>query len=111
MNSVYVIYGKTYISLDFLYTLIFFNSLDVDVLVWVVLLMFLGDNGSEWMKHWVKGGHNYYYNLKTEQGTWDEPPDLVSNNTQLNKEEIQVHLQTCMHIYVYSFNRRFLLTN
>ncbi|KAI7814790.1 putative ras GTPase-activating-like protein IQGAP1, partial [Triplophysa rosa] len=48
-----------------------------------------GDNGSEWMKHWVKGGHNYYYNLKTGQGTWDEPPDLVSNNTQLNKEEIQ----------------------
>ncbi|KAA0723626.1 Ras GTPase-activating-like protein IQGAP1 p195 [Triplophysa tibetana] len=48
-----------------------------------------GDNGSEWLEHWVKGGHNYYYNLKTGQGTWDEPPDLVSNNTQLNKEEIQ----------------------
>lgn len=52
--------------------------------------MFVGDNGSEWMKHWVKGGHNYYYNLKTGQGTWDEPSNLFPNNTQLNKEEIQV---------------------
>uniref|UniRef100_A0A672LRW4 Ras GTPase-activating-like protein IQGAP1 n=1 Tax=Sinocyclocheilus grahami TaxID=75366 RepID=A0A672LRW4_SINGR len=48
-----------------------------------------GDNGSEWMKHWVKGGHNYYYNLKTGQGTWEEPADFIPNNTELNKEEIQ----------------------
>ncbi|XP_073715345.1 ras GTPase-activating-like protein IQGAP1 [Misgurnus anguillicaudatus] len=48
-----------------------------------------GDNGSDWIKHWVKGGHNYYYNLKTGQGTWDEPADFVPNNTQLQKEEIQ----------------------
>ncbi|KAI2662428.1 Ras GTPase-activating-like protein IQGAP1 [Labeo rohita] len=48
-----------------------------------------GDNGSEWMKHWVKGGHNYYYNLKTGQGTWEEPAEFTPNNTQLNKEEIQ----------------------
>uniref|UniRef100_A0A672SQD3 IQ motif containing GTPase activating protein 1 n=1 Tax=Sinocyclocheilus grahami TaxID=75366 RepID=A0A672SQD3_SINGR len=48
-----------------------------------------GDNDSEWMKHWVKGGHNYYYNLKTGQGTWEEPSDFIPNNTQLNKEEIQ----------------------
>uniref|UniRef100_A0A672LIX0 Ras GTPase-activating-like protein IQGAP1 n=1 Tax=Sinocyclocheilus grahami TaxID=75366 RepID=A0A672LIX0_SINGR len=47
------------------------------------------DNGSEWMKHWVKGGHNYYYNLKTGQGTWEEPADFIPNNTELNKEEIQ----------------------
>uniref|UniRef100_A0A8C1K1K1 IQ motif containing GTPase activating protein 1 n=1 Tax=Cyprinus carpio TaxID=7962 RepID=A0A8C1K1K1_CYPCA len=43
----------------------------------------------EWMKHWVKGGHNYYYNLKTGQGTWEEPADFIPNNTELNKEEIQ----------------------
>uniref|UniRef100_A0A673KIU3 Ras GTPase-activating-like protein IQGAP1 n=1 Tax=Sinocyclocheilus rhinocerous TaxID=307959 RepID=A0A673KIU3_9TELE len=49
----------------------------------------MGDNGSEWMKHWVKGGHNYYYNLKTGQGTWEEPADFIPNNTELNKEEIQ----------------------
>ncbi|XP_030620929.1 ras GTPase-activating-like protein IQGAP1 [Chanos chanos] len=48
-----------------------------------------GDNGSEWVKHWVKGGHNYYYNLKTREGTWNEPADFVQNNTQLNKDEIQ----------------------
>uniref|UniRef100_A0AAR2LEJ1 IQ motif containing GTPase activating protein 1 n=1 Tax=Pygocentrus nattereri TaxID=42514 RepID=A0AAR2LEJ1_PYGNA len=48
-----------------------------------------GDNSSEWMKHWVKGGHNYYYNLKTKEGTWDAPADFVQNNTQLNKDEIQ----------------------
>uniref|UniRef100_A0A672LIY2 Ras GTPase-activating-like protein IQGAP1 n=1 Tax=Sinocyclocheilus grahami TaxID=75366 RepID=A0A672LIY2_SINGR len=49
-----------------------------------------GEDGCfEWMKHWVKGGHNYYYNLKTGQGTWEEPADFIPNNTELNKEEIQ----------------------
>ncbi|XP_031704350.1 ras GTPase-activating-like protein IQGAP1 [Anarrhichthys ocellatus] len=48
-----------------------------------------GDNGSEWVKHWVKGGHNYYYNLQTKEGTWVEPEGFLQNNTQLNKEDIQ----------------------
>ncbi|KAB5525981.1 hypothetical protein PHYPO_G00146450 [Pangasianodon hypophthalmus] len=48
-----------------------------------------GDNGSEWMQHWVKGGYNYYYNLKTGEGTWDEPAGFMQNNTHLNKDEIQ----------------------
>uniref|UniRef100_A0A8C7LDC7 IQ motif containing GTPase activating protein 1 n=1 Tax=Oncorhynchus kisutch TaxID=8019 RepID=A0A8C7LDC7_ONCKI len=48
-----------------------------------------GDNGSDWMKHWVKGGHNYYYNLKTGEGSWTEPADFLQNKTQLNKEDIQ----------------------
>uniref|UniRef100_A0A6Q2WRP0 IQ motif containing GTPase activating protein 1 n=1 Tax=Esox lucius TaxID=8010 RepID=A0A6Q2WRP0_ESOLU len=48
-----------------------------------------GDNGSDWMKHWVKGGHNYYYNLKTGEGTWVEPADFLQNNTQLSKDDIQ----------------------
>uniref|UniRef100_A0A665WPV4 IQ motif containing GTPase activating protein 1 n=1 Tax=Echeneis naucrates TaxID=173247 RepID=A0A665WPV4_ECHNA len=43
----------------------------------------------EWVKHWVKGGHNYYYNLKTNEGTWVEPENFLQNNTQLNKEDIQ----------------------
>ncbi|MEQ2163440.1 hypothetical protein GOODEAATRI_030204, partial [Goodea atripinnis] len=47
------------------------------------------DNGSEWVKHWVKGGHNYYYNLHTKEGTWVEPEGFVPNNAQINKEEIQ----------------------
>ena len=54
----------------------------------------LGDNGSEWMKHWVKGGHNYYYNTQTGEGTWLEPEDFLQNNTQLNKDEIQVRLSS-----------------
>uniref|UniRef100_A0A3Q3X7W2 Uncharacterized protein n=1 Tax=Mola mola TaxID=94237 RepID=A0A3Q3X7W2_MOLML len=48
-----------------------------------------GDNGSEWVKHWVKGGHNYYFNLNTKEGTWVEPEAFSQNNTQLNKEDIQ----------------------
>uniref|UniRef100_A0AAQ5Y298 IQ motif containing GTPase activating protein 1 n=1 Tax=Amphiprion ocellaris TaxID=80972 RepID=A0AAQ5Y298_AMPOC len=48
-----------------------------------------GDNGSNWVKHWVKGGHNYYYNLQTKEGTWVEPEGFLQNNTQLNKEDIQ----------------------
>ncbi|XP_059927337.1 ras GTPase-activating-like protein IQGAP1 [Gadus macrocephalus] len=48
-----------------------------------------GDNGSEWMKHWVKGGHNYYYNTQAGEGTWLEPEEFLQNNTQLNKDEIQ----------------------
>ncbi|XP_076143220.1 ras GTPase-activating-like protein IQGAP1 [Alosa pseudoharengus] len=48
-----------------------------------------GDNGSEWVQHWVKGGHNYYYNLKTGEGSWQQPQDFVQNNTLLNKEDIQ----------------------
>uniref|UniRef100_A0A8C2DZ25 IQ motif containing GTPase activating protein 1 n=1 Tax=Cyprinus carpio TaxID=7962 RepID=A0A8C2DZ25_CYPCA len=58
-----------------------------------------GDNGSEWMKHWVKGGHNYFYNLKTGQGTWEEPADFTPNNTQLNKEEIQTVVSGVTNAY------------
>ncbi|KAM3877187.1 ras GTPase-activating-like protein IQGAP1 [Diretmus argenteus] len=46
-------------------------------------------NDSEWVKHWVKGGHNYYYNLKSAEGTWVEPEGFLQNNTQLNKDDIQ----------------------
>lgn len=49
-----------------------------------------GDNGSEWVKHWVKGGHDYYYNLNTREGTWVEQEGFLQNNTQLNKDDIQV---------------------
>uniref|UniRef100_A0A8C1G787 IQ motif containing GTPase activating protein 1 n=1 Tax=Cyprinus carpio TaxID=7962 RepID=A0A8C1G787_CYPCA len=59
----------------------------------------VGDNGSEWMKHWVKGGHNYFYNLKTGQGTWEEPADFTPNNAQLNKEEIQTVVSGVTNAY------------
>nr|XP_014425895.1 ras GTPase-activating-like protein IQGAP1 [Pelodiscus sinensis] len=51
--------------------------------------MAAGDNGSEWVKHWVKGGYYYYHNLRTRDGRWDEPSGFVQNNTQLSREEIQ----------------------
>uniref|UniRef100_A0AAY4DV05 IQ motif containing GTPase activating protein 1 n=1 Tax=Denticeps clupeoides TaxID=299321 RepID=A0AAY4DV05_9TELE len=35
------------------------------------------------------GGHNYYYNMRTGEGSWQEPDGFVQNNNQLNKEEIQ----------------------
>ncbi|XP_072004464.1 ras GTPase-activating-like protein IQGAP1 [Engystomops pustulosus] len=48
-----------------------------------------GDNGSEWVQHWVKGGYHYYFNLNSNEGSWEEPPGFVQNNTQLSKEDIQ----------------------
>lgn len=49
-----------------------------------------GGNGSEWVKHWVRGGYHYYHNLRTKEGGWDEPTEFVQNDTQLSREEIQV---------------------
>uniref|UniRef100_G3UUY6 Uncharacterized protein n=1 Tax=Meleagris gallopavo TaxID=9103 RepID=G3UUY6_MELGA len=46
-------------------------------------------NGSEWVKHWVRGGYHYYHNLRTKEGGWDEPTEFVQNDTQLSREEIQ----------------------
>ncbi|KFP88987.1 PREDICTED: ras GTPase-activating-like protein IQGAP1, partial [Acanthisitta chloris] len=48
-----------------------------------------GSNGSEWVKHWVRGGYHYYHNLRTKEGGWDEPVEFVQNDTQLSREEIQ----------------------
>uniref|UniRef100_A0A8C0F801 IQ motif containing GTPase activating protein 1 n=1 Tax=Bubo bubo TaxID=30461 RepID=A0A8C0F801_BUBBB len=48
-----------------------------------------GGDGSEWVKHWVRGGYHYYHNLRTKEGGWDEPADFVQNDVQLSREEIQ----------------------
>ncbi|NXY72971.1 IQGA1 protein, partial [Glareola pratincola] len=48
-----------------------------------------GGNGSEWVKHWVRGGYHYYHNLRTKEGGWDEPAEFVQNDIQLSREEIQ----------------------
>ncbi|NWI09458.1 IQGA1 protein, partial [Crypturellus soui] len=48
-----------------------------------------GNNSSEWVKHWVRGGYHYYHNLQTKEGRWDEPDRFVQNDTQLSREEIQ----------------------
>ncbi|NXK11591.1 IQGA1 protein, partial [Herpetotheres cachinnans] len=51
--------------------------------------MAAGGNGSEWVRHWVRGGYHYYHNLRTKEGGWDEPAEFVQNDTQLSREEIQ----------------------
>ncbi|KAM6195973.1 ras GTPase-activating-like protein IQGAP1 [Sarcoramphus papa] len=51
--------------------------------------MAAGSNGSEWVKHWVRGGYHYYHNLRTKEGGWDEPAEFLQNDTQLSREEIQ----------------------
>uniref|UniRef100_A0A8V5H6M7 Uncharacterized protein n=1 Tax=Melopsittacus undulatus TaxID=13146 RepID=A0A8V5H6M7_MELUD len=53
------------------------------------MFLLLGGNGSEWVKHWVRGGYHYYHNLRTKEGGWDEPAEFVQNDTQLSREEIQ----------------------
>lgn len=56
----------------------------------ILPFLLLGGNGSEWVKHWVRGGYHYYHNLRTKEGGWDEPTEFVQNDTQLSREEIQV---------------------
>ncbi|KAH0620140.1 hypothetical protein JD844_014773 [Phrynosoma platyrhinos] len=58
-----------------------------------------GDNGSEWVKHWVKGGYHYYHNLQTKEGDWEEPQGFVQNNTQLSREDIQSAISTVTAAY------------
>uniref|UniRef100_A0A670KK07 IQ motif containing GTPase activating protein 1 n=1 Tax=Podarcis muralis TaxID=64176 RepID=A0A670KK07_PODMU len=58
------------------------------------------DNGSEWVKHWVKGGYHYYHNLRTKEGSWEEPQGgFVPNNTQLSREDIQSSISAVTAAY------------
>ncbi|XP_076127115.1 ras GTPase-activating-like protein IQGAP2 [Alosa pseudoharengus] len=47
-----------------------------------------GDDGV-WVKHRIKDRYDYYYNIQTKEGTWNEPNEFVHNTSQLTKEEIQ----------------------
>ncbi|XP_061451888.1 ras GTPase-activating-like protein IQGAP1 isoform X2 [Rhineura floridana] len=59
-----------------------------------------GDNSSEWVKHWVKGGYHYYHNLRTKEGGWEEPEGgFVPNNTQLSREDIQSSISAVTAAY------------
>ncbi|XP_033022498.1 ras GTPase-activating-like protein IQGAP1 isoform X2 [Lacerta agilis] len=59
-----------------------------------------GDNGSEWVKHWVKGGYHYYHNMRTKEGSWEEPQGgFVPNNTQLSREDIQSSISAVTAAY------------
>ncbi|KAL7980216.1 hypothetical protein Chor_001484 [Crotalus horridus] len=48
-----------------------------------------GNNNSDWVKHWVKGGYHYYHNIRTQDGVWEEPQGFVHNSVQLSREDIQ----------------------
>uniref|UniRef100_A0A8C8HI21 IQ motif containing GTPase activating protein 2 n=1 Tax=Oncorhynchus tshawytscha TaxID=74940 RepID=A0A8C8HI21_ONCTS len=65
----------------------------------------LGQRSSDsvWVKHQIKGGYDYYYNLENREGTWEEPEDFTHNSTQLRREEIQVH--THLLVLTAEYNR------
>ncbi|XP_041074214.1 ras GTPase-activating-like protein IQGAP1 [Polyodon spathula] len=58
-----------------------------------------GDNGSDWVKHWVKGGYDYYFNIRTREGSWEEPANFIENNTQLSREDIQTTISGVTSAY------------
>lgn len=45
---------------------------------------------SVWVKHCFKDRYDYYYNLETGEGTWEEPEGFQNDSHHLSKEEIQV---------------------
>lgn len=49
-----------------------------------------GSTDGVWVKHCIKDKYDYFYNLETEQGTWEEPEGFEQNSGHLSKEEIQV---------------------
>uniref|UniRef100_A0A672H2G6 IQ motif containing GTPase activating protein 2 n=1 Tax=Salarias fasciatus TaxID=181472 RepID=A0A672H2G6_SALFA len=48
-----------------------------------------GSADSAWVKHSIKDRYDYYYNLETGQGSWEEPEGFQHNSGQLSKDEIQ----------------------
>ncbi|XP_033978261.1 LOW QUALITY PROTEIN: ras GTPase-activating-like protein IQGAP2 [Trematomus bernacchii] len=48
-----------------------------------------GSTESVWVKHCINDRYDYYYNLETGQGTWEEPEGFLHHGGQLGKEEIQ----------------------
>nr|XP_033785202.1 ras GTPase-activating-like protein IQGAP2 isoform X2 [Geotrypetes seraphini] len=48
-----------------------------------------GTDESPWIKLRMKDRYDYYYNVKSEEGTWLQPEGILLNNTWLTREEIQ----------------------
>ncbi|XP_063051320.1 ras GTPase-activating-like protein IQGAP2 [Engraulis encrasicolus] len=48
-----------------------------------------GGDDSVWVKHRLKDRYDFYYNLQTQKGSWNEPEEFVHNTSQLTREEIQ----------------------
>ncbi|XP_051924373.1 ras GTPase-activating-like protein IQGAP2 isoform X3 [Hippocampus zosterae] len=49
-----------------------------------------GGTRSVWVKHRINDRYDYYYNLETGQGAWEEPEKFEGNSGHLSKEEIQI---------------------
>uniref|UniRef100_U3FCJ3 Ras GTPase-activating-like protein IQGAP1 n=1 Tax=Micrurus fulvius TaxID=8637 RepID=U3FCJ3_MICFL len=58
-----------------------------------------GNNNSDWVKHWVKGGYHFYHNLQSQDGDWEEPQGFVQNSVQLSREEIQSDISAVTAAY------------
>ncbi|KAM5129461.1 ras GTPase-activating-like protein IQGAP3 [Mantella aurantiaca] len=48
-----------------------------------------GEVKNYWVRHKVKERGDYYFHLRTFDGTWDPPPDFNPNSAHLSREEIQ----------------------
>ncbi|XP_063803170.1 ras GTPase-activating-like protein IQGAP3 isoform X2 [Pseudophryne corroboree] len=48
-----------------------------------------GDVTNYWVRHKVKDRTDYFFHLRTFEGTWDCPPGFSSSTTHLSREEIQ----------------------
>ncbi|XP_069463247.1 ras GTPase-activating-like protein IQGAP3 isoform X1 [Ambystoma mexicanum] len=48
-----------------------------------------GDVKNLWVKHNLRDGGEYYFHLRTFEGTWDRPQDFATNSTHLSRGEIQ----------------------
>uniref|UniRef100_A0A669B2J0 IQ motif containing GTPase activating protein 2 n=2 Tax=Oreochromis niloticus TaxID=8128 RepID=A0A669B2J0_ORENI len=54
-----------------------------------------GSTDGVWVKHCIKDKYDYFYNLETEEGTWEEPEGFEQKSGHLSKEEIQ-NVVTCV---------------
>ncbi|XP_056601465.1 ras GTPase-activating-like protein IQGAP2 [Triplophysa dalaica] len=48
-----------------------------------------GTSDSSWVKHKIKDKYEYFYNIESKEGTWEEPDYFIHNSSQLTKENIQ----------------------
>ncbi|XP_077417790.1 ras GTPase-activating-like protein IQGAP2 [Vanacampus margaritifer] len=48
-----------------------------------------GDSDSVWVKHCINDRYDYFYNVETGHGAWEEPENFEHSSGHLNKEQIQ----------------------
>ncbi|XP_055521632.1 ras GTPase-activating-like protein IQGAP3 [Leucoraja erinacea] len=59
----------------------------------------MGDNRSPWVKHVLKDGSTYYFNLQRLEGSWERPQGFVQSSTQLDRAEIQSTVAAVTAVY------------